>query len=373
MLAPLLAACTGPQAARIVLSHEFIAFQGAGATQQVTAQVLDQDGKLITDKQVTWSSNAAAVATVSGTGLVTAVGPGSAEVTATVQNASGKLTVTVAAGYNIELRMLTTVSPAVQNAFQAAKARWEQVIVGNLQSVPINISAGQCGSNSPPLNEVIDDLLILVTVDSIDGPGSVLGAAGPCFIRESNKLPVLGQMRLDSADLTLLAGDGRLFDVILHEMGHVIGFGTVWTHLDLLRDPAPPETNDTHFDGPRAIDAFNALGGTNYTGGAKVPVENCCGAGTRNSHWRESVFDHELMTGFLEAPGVPNPLSSMTVASLWDLSYEVNMDAADPYTRTFSLRAERDDGARLELIELPLTDPVRVVNRFGRVVREVPR
>ncbi len=60
-----------------------------------------------------------------------------------------------------------------------------------------------------------------------------------------------------------------------------------------------------------------------------VPVANRGRAGTFGGHWRESVFGNELMTGFLD--GGVNPLSRMTIASLEDLGYSVNYDAADPF------------------------------------------
>jgi hypothetical protein len=67
------------------------------------------------------------------------------------------------------------------------------------------------------------------------------------------------------------------------------------------------------------------------SGAAKpVPVEATGGEGTRDSHWRETVFANELMSGFVESKG--NPLSRMTVASLQDLGYRVNLAAAEPYS-----------------------------------------
>jgi hypothetical protein len=38
------------------------------------------------------------------------------------------------------------------------------------------------------------------------------------------------------------------------------------------------------------------------------------------------------MTGFLEAMGVPMPLSVMSIRSLEDLGWAVDVGAADPYT-----------------------------------------
>ena len=44
-------------------------------------------------------------------------------------------------------------------------------------------------------NFIVDDLLIFVSLVGIDGVGKVLGQVGPCFIRTSNKLTVIGIMK----------------------------------------------------------------------------------------------------------------------------------------------------------------------------------
>jgi len=125
--------------------------------------------------------------------------------------------------------------------------------------------------------------------------------------------------------------------VIMHEMGHVIGFGTIWGNLGLLRGTA----SDPRFTGPRATAEYNAIFQTSESG---VPVENTGGPGTRYSHWRESVFDNELMTGWIDR-GRPNLLSRVTIASLADLGYQVNMDAAEPYSPPNALAAAGSQSA----------------------------
>jgi hypothetical protein len=65
-------------------------------------------------------------------------------------------------------------------------------------------------------------------------------------------------------------------------------------------------------------------------GFGNVPLETGGGAGTAGSHWSESVFGSELMTGFIS--GVPDPLSTVTVGDLKDMGYTVNYSAADAYT-----------------------------------------
>ena len=82
-----------------------------------------------------------------------------------------------------------------------------------------------------------------------------------------------------------------------------------------------------------------------------MPVENTGGPGTREGHWRETVFRNELMSGFIAAPG--NPMSRVTVASLGDLGYEVDIDAAEPY-RLPAPRPPAGDSAAI-------TGPARLV------------
>jgi hypothetical protein len=135
--------------------------------------------------------------------------------------------------------------------------------------------------------------------------------------------------------------DGTIGDVVLHEIGHVLGFGTLWnqTPPDTLRIFAG--TDSVTYTGTAATAAFLANGGNSFAG-PPVPLENCknsmgdsipqCGAGTRDSHWREAVLGRELMTGYVSQAGTSNPLSAITIQSLADLGYTVNAGASDAYT-----------------------------------------
>ena len=66
-----------------------------GATAQLTAEVRDQNGRVMAGTTVTWSSSDMSVATVGASGLVTAAGEGMATITAIAGPASGSATVTV--------------------------------------------------------------------------------------------------------------------------------------------------------------------------------------------------------------------------------------------------------------------------------------
>ncbi len=65
--------------------------------------------------------------------------------------------------------------------------------------------------------------------------------------------------------------------------------------------------------------------------GTPIPLENQGPVGTRDVHWRETVFTTELMTGYIEAPGVFMPLSRISIASIGDLGYKVDLSKADPF------------------------------------------
>ncbi len=221
-----------------------------------------------------------------------------------------------ASPFTIDVRFLGGLTATQKNAFKAAADRWSRVIIGDLPSVMVD-------------GEVIDDVLILAQGVDIDGPSGTLGQAGPTRLRPANAgkhafLPARGTMSFDTADLAQMEQRGTLTDVITHEMGHVLGIGTIWNIKSLLRGAG---RRNPLFLGAGAKAEYGKLKGTGPT---RVPVENEGGPGTRDGHWRETVFRNELMSGFISA--ADNPISRMTVASLQDLGYDVDLNAAEPYT-----------------------------------------
>jgi trimeric autotransporter adhesin len=67
----------------------------AGETRLLSATALDADGGTLTGRLFTWRTDNAQVATVSSTGLVTAVNPGTTTITATSEGRSGSASITV--------------------------------------------------------------------------------------------------------------------------------------------------------------------------------------------------------------------------------------------------------------------------------------
>ena len=101
----------------------------------------------------------------------------------------------------------------------------------------------------PAFSGVIDDILINVLLQPIDGPGNVLGAAGACFIRTAGGLPVFGLMFFDTADLEFLETNNLLDEVIVHEMGHVLGFSSGFFNRAGLLANAGAGTTDPRVPG----------------------------------------------------------------------------------------------------------------------------
>ena len=257
--------------------------------------------------------------------------------------------------------------------FRQAARRWEAIITSDIPDQKIVRDSDSIVGDSDCANDaslIVDDLRIYAEITGIDGPHGILALAGPEQVRDQSLLPVTGCMEFDVADINSI----DLYSTIVHEMGHVLGFGTIWHLLGLLRDPSldaydepiVPEP-DTHFSGPLAIAAFDDAGGASYQG-KKVPVENQGGPGSQDGHWRESVFGDEIMSPF--ASDREEPLSAITIQSLADIGYAVDVSQADPYRlppRGSLTRRAPDRRIRLE--NDIRRGPISVIDTNGDVVR----
>lgn len=288
--------------------------------------------------------------------------------------------------FDIELVFLKNGTSSQDEIVRRAARRWEEAIGRGAAEVDYSgnpAAAGTCGAGSPPANDVIDDIRIYVTIDSIDGAGgtegNIVGQAAPCsvrlvvfqapggqrqdtIVREVSR----GVITLDEYDVARMERQGLLMSVVTHEMAHVLGFGTLWDLHGRLRNPSVPDkpNEDTHFEGPLTIAAFDAAGGGGFAG-SKVPVENSGLQGSADGHWRESVFEEELMSAFL-AVGT-QPLSPITLESMYEIGYEINLGVADG----FGLSAGgmvKPRGPGIHLFNDIARMPISGVDEKGRVV-----
>ncbi len=90
-------AATPPPVATVTVSPAS-ASVAVGSTVQLTATTKDANGNVLTGRVITWSSNATAIASVNGTGLVSGIAAGSATITATSEGKSGSSAITVTGG-----------------------------------------------------------------------------------------------------------------------------------------------------------------------------------------------------------------------------------------------------------------------------------
>jgi hypothetical protein len=271
------------------------------------------------------------------------------------------------AGYDVSFLFVNQLSIANLRAFVNAKERIQELVIGDLPDVAANLTSQMMAGCGPAIQRMVDDVIIVVEVSSIDGVGNILGQAGACFGRAGTPgLPYVGHMQLDSADLSDLESRGLLEAVVLHEMMHVLGFGTLWSENGFL---AGGTGLTPSFTGPGAISAFDTFNGGLTYPGSKVPVEGTGGAGTAYSHWRESDLDDEIMTGFLDS-NVLNPFSATTVASMADLGYTVDITRADPFrwgATTVALRAALlGADPRIHLVNDVRKEPMRVLGPDGK-------
>ena len=136
-----------------------------------------------------------------------------------------------------------TASAERRSVFEQSANRWDQVL--NTGFDPIEFEG-----------ETLTGVRIDVSIQSIDGANGVLGRAGPTVLRRETELPIAGIMEFDTADVANLEQSGRFEDVILHEMAHVLGFGTLWSRKNLVLGTG---TMDPRFAGAASAREFAAL------------------------------------------------------------------------------------------------------------------
>ncbi len=252
--------------------------------------------------------------------------------------------------FDIELIFTGSFEKKHMNMLQYVSRRWMAVIIEELPDYElIEGWSNRCGDHSfeIPAGERIDDLRIFITTFDVDDYPNAVGWGGPSLVREETGLPVVGCMGFDlgRADLEITG---------LHELGHVLGFGTnIWHDRGFLREFSKDDPNaDTHFNGALAITAFDDAGGRDYSG-KKVPVQQMDG-----THWRIPAINFELMT-----PYGGGYLSAITVQSLADLGYGVDVTQADHYAlRALSGAGVGTTAAKITPDQTSATYPIFDIN-----------
>ncbi|CBN74218.1 WSC domain protein [Ectocarpus siliculosus] len=251
----------------------------------------------------------------------------------------------------ITVDFLGTWSDERKGVFQRAANRWSEI----LTHIPCSGTNGNGGAAG--------ELTITSTLEPIDGVYGTLGFAGPRgTYNDCRGISYSGEMTFDIDDIAEMERQGTFEGVILHEMGHVIGTGTLWGECSDC-----DSTGSAEWKCPLAAQVYNDFMG-NPAGSRADIIELEGGTGTSCGHFSESTFEDELMTGFVNAGTMP--LSKLTCASLADQGYVVQSSKADSYT----VPSRRDPSARQDetktykLAESTDDTTIDVCNEEGEIV-----
>jgi hypothetical protein len=210
--------------------------------------------------------------------------------------------------FNIDLEFEGGISASQQATIQAAAKSVEAVI---RQGLPTAIVDGK----------LIDDVNFKISATNLDGAGGTAARTKIDFMRFGTMLPAQSITQFDVADIADLERSGELFSVVQHELLHGLGFGNLWEAKGLVDYAGTPLAQ---YNGKEAVEAFQEMGGLTDN----IALENQ-GQGSAGLHWNENIMQDEVMTAdYNNGKGGNAPVSTVTIASLADLGYEVNLDKA---------------------------------------------
>jgi hypothetical protein len=214
--------------------------------------------------------------------------------------------------FNIEFEFGNGLTSTQQAILEAAARSIEGMIGRGLPSAIVD-------------GKIIDDLKVKLSLMRGDGLGGTLAQTKIDFMRYGTLLPAQSIVQLDIADIADLERSGQLFSVVQHELLHALGFGNLWEAKGLV-DYA--QTPFARYTGEQALAAFQGLGGSTPF----IPLETT-GQGSADLHWNDALFQGEVMTTApLNSQDPLAPISAVTLASLADLGYAVNLDRVTPGT-----------------------------------------
>ena len=164
--------------------------------------------------------------------------------------------------FNIETVYLTDrLTEEDKGMVEEAARLWEQIIVGDLPDYEFE-HRREWNDIVIEKGEVIDDVCIYVSYLDFDPITGGLGGWGSVMEERDTGLPLIGTITIPSRTTFEEADyphvDTEMRRVITHEICHALGFGAITPWDSFLKK----KDGRSYFDGPQAIEAFNAAGGT---------------------------------------------------------------------------------------------------------------
>ena len=214
----------------------------------------------------------------------------------------------------------------IVQVFREAEQFWDSRVLGYSNNIARDIQPNLNGRLTIVVTEddgVLGDIGAIAAARTLTTATSVLGGR--------NRAVATSSEILFSPDTVGDFTTAEFRDIVIHEMGHALGFGTLWTQNDLL-ELVPRRNGIPQFRGINARRTFADEAGFNVPQVAYVPIELEGGIGTALGHWDDDNFffnsvnrDNrvELLTGFF-IDNTERFVSETTFASLVDIGYVVS-------------------------------------------------
>lgn len=218
-----------PRPTTVAVSPATAELTALGASVQLSARVLDQDGKEMAAINVTWSSSSTAVASVAPAGLVTAAANGTATITAAAGRASSTATVTVA-----QAVATVAVAPAA-----------DTLLIGDT----LRLSAAAADANGHAVADAgftwvsSDTLVAVVEAGLVTGVGAgeaevtatAAGVPGRAVLAVVTPVPATVAVTPDTVALTALGQVAQLAAEVRDQGGRVMtGARVSWSSADTM-------------------------------------------------------------------------------------------------------------------------------------------
>jgi len=247
-----------------------------------------------------------AVASLDGNYVFAGLNPGTYTVRHLIGSDSALSYPMAASQFNIALSFADDIPENIRAGVRQAADRWMKIIVGDL-----------------PDEGGIDD--ISIDVQSGQLAENILATGGPDQFRSGSNLPYHGVVTW--ADVGLNESTIRATDIAMHEIAHVLGFGTMWQNQKLVET----QLGAPVYTGQAALAMYRFAVDSKAAG---VPIQLDADDATAGSHWasswaavNDSVFD--VMASYLSQNVGGRFISTVTVAAMQDLGYQVNYSQGD--------------------------------------------
>ena len=170
-------------------------------------------------------------------------------------------------------------------------------------------------AQSTRLNSALGKVWCRAKIDVVSGQLGldILATGGPDQFRTLSKLPYHGVITW--SDLSLGESTARAQEIALHEIAHVLGFGTMWQQMSLVET----QIGAPVYTGQAALAMYQFALDSTAKGIPIEPDPDDSGAGT---HWASSwaavndqIFD--VMASKLSQNETGRFISTVTIGAFW--------------------------------------------------------